>query len=108
MSLSFQINSVHLSLPLLSFTQWKDKCASYSFTTKKFTLAPRVSIFCCFFFRKINIFWVCDEIVDNCLGSSQSWTIFVGHFYTFLAFFFVELEYFFNLLFFFFFFGGGD
>ena len=36
-SLSFQIISVHLSLPLFSFTQWKDKCASYSFTTKKLT-----------------------------------------------------------------------
>ena len=28
---------MHLSLPLFSFTQWKDKCASYSFTTKKLT-----------------------------------------------------------------------
>ena len=33
----FQIISVHLSLPLFSFTQWKDKCASYSFTTKNLT-----------------------------------------------------------------------
>ena len=36
-SSSFQIISVHLSLPLFNFTQWKDKCASYSFTTKKLT-----------------------------------------------------------------------
>ena len=28
---------MHLSLPLFSLTQWKDKCASYSFTTKKLT-----------------------------------------------------------------------
>ena len=28
---------MHLSLPLFSFTQWKDKFASYSFTTKKLT-----------------------------------------------------------------------
>ena len=28
---------MHLSLPLLNFTQWEDKCASYSFTTKKLT-----------------------------------------------------------------------
>ena len=28
----FQIISVHLSLPLFNFTQWKNKCASYSFT----------------------------------------------------------------------------
>ena len=28
---------MHLSLPLFNFTQWKDKCASYSFTTKKLT-----------------------------------------------------------------------
>ena len=28
---------MHLSLPLFSFTQWKDKCASFSFTTKKLT-----------------------------------------------------------------------
>ena len=28
---------MHLSLPLFSFIQWKDKCASYSFTTKKLT-----------------------------------------------------------------------
>ena len=34
---SFQIISVHLRLPLFNFTQWKDKCASYSFTTKKLT-----------------------------------------------------------------------
>ena len=33
----FQIISVHLSLPLFNFTQWKDKCASCSFTTKKMT-----------------------------------------------------------------------
>ena len=28
---------MHLSLPLFKLTQWKDKCASYSFTTKKLT-----------------------------------------------------------------------
>ena len=28
---------MHLSLPLFNFTQWKDKCTSYSFTTKKLT-----------------------------------------------------------------------
>ena len=33
----FQIISVHLSLPLFNFTQWKDKCATYSFTTKTLT-----------------------------------------------------------------------
>ena len=32
----FQIISMHLSLHL-NFTQWKDKCASYSFTTKILT-----------------------------------------------------------------------
>ena len=37
MSSSFQIISVHLSVPLFSFMQWKDKCASYSLTTKKMT-----------------------------------------------------------------------
>ena len=36
MSSSFQIISVH-SLPLFNFTQWKDKCAYYSFTTTKKT-----------------------------------------------------------------------
>ena len=36
-SSSFQKILVPLSLPLFSFTQWKDKCASYSFTTKKLT-----------------------------------------------------------------------
>ena len=36
-SSSFQIISVHLSLPLFNFMQWKDKCVSYSFTTKKLT-----------------------------------------------------------------------
>ena len=29
--------SVHLSIPLFSFMQLKDKCASYSFTTKELT-----------------------------------------------------------------------
>ena len=28
---------VHLILPMFNFTQWKDKCVSYSFTTKKLT-----------------------------------------------------------------------
>ena len=28
---------MHLSLPLFYFTQWKDKCTSYLFTTKKLT-----------------------------------------------------------------------
>ena len=28
---------MHLSLPLFNFTQWKDKCTSCSFTTKKLT-----------------------------------------------------------------------
>ena len=28
---------MHLSIPLFNFTQWKDKCTSYSFTTKKLT-----------------------------------------------------------------------
>ena len=28
---------MHLSLPLFNFTQWKDKCESLSFTTKKLT-----------------------------------------------------------------------
>ena len=37
MSSSFQISTVHLSLRLFSFMQRKDKCASYSFTTKKVT-----------------------------------------------------------------------
>ena len=37
MSSSFQIISVHLRLPLFNFTQWKDRCASYSFTTKILT-----------------------------------------------------------------------
>ena len=32
---------MHLSLPLFSFTQWKDKCASYSLTTKKLTHSMR-------------------------------------------------------------------
>ena len=36
-SLYFQIISVHLSLPLFNFTQWKDRCASCSFTTKNLT-----------------------------------------------------------------------
>ena len=36
-SSSFPIISVHLSLPLFNLTQWKDTCASYSFTTKKLT-----------------------------------------------------------------------
>ena len=27
----------HCSLPLSNFTQWKDKCASYSFTTNNLT-----------------------------------------------------------------------
>ena len=30
----FKINSVHLSLPLFNFTQWKDNCASYSLLPK--------------------------------------------------------------------------
>ena len=33
----FDIVSVHLSLPLFNFTQEKDKCALYLFTTKKLT-----------------------------------------------------------------------
>ena len=37
MSSYFQIISVHPSLPLFTFRQWKDKCTSYSFTTKKLT-----------------------------------------------------------------------
>ena len=28
---------MHLTLSLFNFTQWKDKCTSYSFTTKKLT-----------------------------------------------------------------------
>ena len=36
-SLSFQVISVHLSLPLFNFTPWKEKCESYMFITKKLT-----------------------------------------------------------------------
>ena len=35
------IISVHLSLHLFSFTQWKDKCASYSFTIHLHTVCVR-------------------------------------------------------------------
>ena len=28
---------MHLSQPLFNLTQWKDKCTSYSFTSKKMT-----------------------------------------------------------------------
>ena len=60
---------MHLSLPLFSFTQWKDKCASYSFTTKKLTHSMcRVSLVVKYIFQikclSLNIFYVLAHSVD--------------------------------------------
>ena len=68
-SLSFQILSVHLSLPLYNFTQWKDKSASYSFTTKKLThslcqvsLVVKYSILFKKFTRHPLLVFLCNQI----------------------------------------------
>ena len=75
-SSAFQKISVYHSLPLYNFTQWKDKCASYSFNTKKLTYSMcQVSLIVKYSYLVVDSYLLMANFTNSKYSNKRMWNV---------------------------------